>query len=131
MRRGLRIAPRFGGVFIEGLGRAEGGADEMNKLEAGYASHLELQRLEGRVLAWRWQPFSMRLAPSLFYRPDFLVQLTDRRLEIHETKGFWRDDARVKIRAAAEMFPMFAFIAISRSQAGGWDIERFSPAVAP
>ena len=73
----------------------------------------------------------MRLAKRTFYEPDFMVWLWPTvvvdtsedpdpypgRIEIHEVKGFWRDDARVKIKVAAEMFPMFKFIAVTRK---GW-----------
>ena len=48
-------------------------------------------------------------------------------LEFHEVKGFWRDDARVKIKVAAEHFP-FKFVAVRKkklSEGGGWDVEEF------
>jgi hypothetical protein len=48
-------------------------------------------------------------------------------MEAHEVKGFWTDDARVKIKVAASQFPV-AFIAVRRigkAKGGGWDIERF------
>ena len=38
-------------------------------------------------------------------------------------KGFWEDDARVKIKVAAEVFP-FRFVAITRSK-DGWKEEDF------
>lgn len=53
----------------------------------------------------------LKLAPNTFYTPDFVVTFEDR-IELHETKGFWEDDAKIKIRTAAAMFPEFAFIAV-------------------
>jgi len=44
-------------------------------------------------------------------------------IECHEVKGFWRDDARVKIRVAASLYP-FRFVAVTKTK-GGWDIEEF------
>jgi hypothetical protein len=45
-------------------------------------------------------------------------------LELHEVKGGpWQDDARVKIKVAAALYP-FRFIAI-RARAGGWEREEF------
>jgi hypothetical protein len=50
-------------------------------------------------------------------------------LEFHETKGFWRDDALVKIRAAAEQYPWFRFLAFRKlPKGGGWQRETFGPA---
>jgi hypothetical protein len=44
------------------------------------------------------------------YTPDFMVIAEDDVVEFHEVKGgFWRDDAKVKIRVAAELYPMFRF----------------------
>jgi hypothetical protein len=51
----------------------------------------------------------------------------DGQMEIHETKGFWTDDARVKIKVAADMYP-FKFVAIkarAKKDGGGWAEEVF------
>jgi hypothetical protein len=47
-----------------------------------------------------------RLADNTFYTPDFMVVMADGLLEAHEVKGFWEDDARVKIKVAASLFPI-------------------------
>ena len=46
---------------------------------------------------------------------------------MHEVKGFWRDDARAKIKIAADLYP-FRFIAVQaapKKAGGGWTIEEF------
>jgi hypothetical protein len=46
-------------------------------------------------------------------------------MEMHEVKGFWRDDARAKIKIAADAYP-FRFFAIRKQPAkagGGWEVE--------
>jgi hypothetical protein len=51
----------------------------------------------------------------------------DGSLEVHEVKGFWEDDARVKVKVAASLFP-FRFIAvtaIAKKHGGGWKVEEF------
>lgn len=96
----------------------------MNKTEAAYAQHLEARRLAGEVLWWRFEPMRLRLANGAWFKPDFGVKLIDRSLEFHETKGFWREAARVRIKVAAELFP-FRFIAVKR-KGGGWEREEFS-----
>ena len=53
--------------------------------------------------------------------------LADGTLELHEVKGFWRDDAKVKIKAAAQQYP-FVFRAYSKrakKDGGGWKVEEF------
>ena len=99
---------------------------EMNGLETQYAHFLEEERLHGRVHAWRFEPVGLRLAEGCTYNPDFLVILPDGSVEIHETKGRWEDDALVKIKVAAEMFPWFVFRAF-QWQKGVWVVREFKP----
>lgn len=87
---------------------------QMNKTEAAYAQHLHALQLAGKVKGWKFESVTLRLADDTTYRPDFLVELFIGPLELHEVKGFWRDDARVKFKVAAELFPMFRFVAVKR-----------------
>lgn len=98
---------------------------EMNKTESRYAQELELRKRDGEILWWAFEPVTLRLASRTAYTPDFLVMHKDGKLEFVETKGFWRDDARVKIKVAARMFPMFRFSALKVSKGGGWKREEF------
>lgn len=106
------------------LGRLKVG--QMNRTEAAYAEHLE--RIKGTVIAWyRFEGVKLRLADNTFYTPDFAVMLMDGTMECHEIKGFWRDDAKVKIKVAAEMYP-FRFLALKakpKKDGGGWSVEEF------
>lgn len=52
-----------------------------------------------------------------------MVLRADGVFEVHEVKGHWEDDARVKIKVAAELYP-FKFIAV-RKQKGAWLFEEF------
>lgn len=80
----------------------------MNKTEAAYARHLEYLRLLGFVVAWWFEPFSLKLAPRTHYRPDFLVQYKPRRIELVEIKGeFVREDSAVKFKVSRDKFPCF------------------------
>jgi len=96
----------------------------MNKLECDYSEHLEARRLAGEITAWKFEPFNLRLAPGASYKPDFLVVCSDGILELHETKGFWREAARLRIKVAAEAFPWFRFLAVQRKH-GQWITETF------
>jgi hypothetical protein len=106
---------------ILALGRMKKG--EMNKTEAAYAGYLEAQKIAGKLVWYEFEPITLRLANRTSYTPDFLVLRDDGVLECHEVKGFWRDDAKVKTKIAAEKFP-FRFVVI-RKVKGGWDFEEF------
>lgn len=94
---------------MQALGRMPG--RKMNKTEAAYARLLEAKKNTGDVLWWAFEPINIRLADNTFYKVDFLVLLADMRLEAHETKGFWTDDALVKFKVAAAILP-FPFKAV-------------------
>lgn len=100
---------------------------EMNKTESKYAEALEGRRILGEVLWYAFEGVKLKLAPLCFYTPDFVVMLHDGTLECHEVKGHWEDDARVKIKCAAEKFP-FRFVAMrprSKKDGGGFAVEEF------
>jgi len=97
--------------------------NKMNRTEAAYADRLENMKHVGIIMDYVFEPFKFVLANRTTYTPDFLVVFKDR-FEIHEVKGFWRDDARVKIKVTAEKFKWFKFIAIQYKRKQ-WIIEEF------
>ncbi len=103
-----------------GVRRVQG---QMNKLEASYAGYLEGLKRDGYLAWYEFDAIKLRLAGNTFYTPDFLVMRADGTLEVHEVKGHWEDDARVKIKVAADKFP-FRFIAITKER-GTWVDEHF------
>lgn len=99
----------------------------MNQTEAAYARYLDTLKHAGEIAWYRFEGIKFRLADNTFYTPDFIVMLSDGCIEAHEVKGFWTDDARVKIKVAADAYP-FQFLAVkvkAKKQGGGWDVERF------
>lgn len=117
-----------GKAAMQALGRLKDG--ELNKTEEAYGQYLELLRRAGEILWYQFEPFKLVLAPKTTYTPDFLVQVKSGHLEVHEVKGFWTDDARVKIKVAASMFPVFKFIAVKKAGADDsgmatWSREEF------
>ncbi|HEU02487.1 MAG TPA: DUF1064 domain-containing protein [Aurantimonas coralicida] len=102
----------------------------MNKLEARYERQLDMLKHVGVIADYRFECIKLRLGPNWLtgYTPDFLVILPDGLIEVHEVKGFWEDDARVKIKTAAGLFP-FRFIAVTEKKGGGWAREVFYPEV--
>jgi hypothetical protein len=108
------------------LGRLPVGT--MNKTEAAYAAHLQDQQHAGAVLWFKFEAVKLRLADNTFYTCDFAVLPSTGVLEMHEVKGFWQDDAKVKIKVAASIYP-FRFIAVkarAKKNGGGWEREEFS-----
>lgn len=107
------------------LGRLKTGA--MNKTEAAYESDLRDAKSLGDIQWYRFEGVKLRLADNTFYTPDFAVMAADNVMECHEVKGFWRDDARAKIKIAAEQYP-FRFKAVTaraKKHGGGWAEEWF------
>ena len=110
---------------MQALGRLKTG--QMNKTEEAYAKHLEQRRHAGEVAWFKFEGLKFRLADNTFYTPDFAVMLASGVMEAHEVKGFWQDDARAKIKIAADMYP-FRFIAVkvqAKKDGGGWSREVF------
>lgn len=110
---------------MQALGRLKVG--RMNQTEAAYARHLEQRKHEGEIAWFKFEGLKFRLADNTFYTPDFVLMLADGVMEAHEVKGFWVDDARAKIKIAADMYP-FRFIAVkaqSKKAGGGWVVEQF------
>ena len=110
---------------MQALGRMKSGT--MNNTEKAYAALLEARRIAGEVAWYKFDGVKLRLADNTFYTPDFVVMLSDGAMEMHEVKGFWQDDARVKIKVAADLYP-FRFIAckpIAKKHGGGFSVEEF------
>ena len=110
---------------MQALGRLKSG--EMNGTEQAYHDHLAQRQHAGEVAWFKFEAMTFKLADDTRYTPDFMVMLADGRMEVHEVKGHWTDDARVKIKVAAALFP-FAFIAIkkkAKKDGGGWEKEVF------
>ena len=107
------------------LGRLKTG--ERNKTEAAYEALLNAQQVAGDVLWHQFEGVKLRLADNTFYTPDFAVMRASGQLEMHEVKGHWQEDARVKIKVAAGMYP-FRFLAVRprpKRDGGGWQVEEF------
>lgn len=84
----------------------------MNGTEKKYAAHLELRRVCGEITTWKFEAIKLKLAKATFYNPDFLVVMPDHRIELHEVKAWMEDDAAVKLKVVAEMFPEFRFVLV-------------------
>jgi hypothetical protein len=104
---------------LQALGRLKTG--EMNKTEAEYEQVLKARLMAGEILWYKFEGIKLRLADNTFLTVDFAVMMVNGQLEMHEVKGFMLDDANVKIKVAAGMYP-FVFRVVRRAKGKTWDI---------
>lgn len=110
------------------LGRLKTG--ERNKTESAYEASLEARKRAGDVLWYRFEGIKLRLADNTFLTIDFAVMRSDGVLEMVDVKGgkgVFSDDAKAKMKVAADMYP-FVFKAVyprAKRDGGGWIIEEF------
>lgn len=88
----------------------------MNRTERLYAEKLDA---DPDVAAWFFEAVTLKLGHDCRLTVDFLVVQSDGRLRLDDVKGShtW-EDALVKMRVAAAMFPMFRF-QLARKPKGG------------
>jgi hypothetical protein len=93
----------------------------MNKTEARFAALLEGWKREGAVLDYKFEAVTLRLAPSTHYRTDFVAWLSDGRTRFYEVKGgYVREDAWLKLKTVAVLFPRFEFVC-AQWKGGEWN----------
>jgi hypothetical protein len=119
--------PTKGGVKL----RARHQAGVMNGPENRYANILEGRKRLGELVDWRFECLKLKLADKTYFTADFFVVRNDGELELVDVKGSGpeEEDARVKIKTAAETYPWFHFAIArerTRKQGGGFEIERFA-----
>ena len=111
-----RTAQRFTRGKRRGM-RPTGKKNVMNKQESNYATHLRHLTETKQIVDYQYEPFGLRLAQHrCHYHPDFFVTFEDR-FEVHEVKAYskktgkprWEDDAIIKFKVAANLFPYWRF----------------------
>lgn len=98
----------------------------MNGTERRYAQEvLEPLKRAGRVREWFFEAITLKLGDDCRYTPDFFVVTDTGEAELHEVKGFWRDDAKVKAKVCARLYPFR--VVVVRYIKKAWDREEISP----
>lgn len=102
--------------------------DGMNKTERAFLSYLKAEYPESHI----HREVSLPLANGVRYKVDFLRADVDpvdgTGVFAYEVKGFMRDDAAVKLKVAAALYPWITFFLVSRkSQKSTWEIQRVQP----
>jgi hypothetical protein len=98
--------------------------DGMNKTERAFVEMLWCGVENKTIDWWMREPFKLRLAGRTWYTPDFVVEpIETSRLACVEVKGFMRDDAAVKLKVAAETYPCFRWLLVTRAGRHGWEVR--------
>ena len=105
----------------------------MNKTEERYEREVIQPKYEADDIIWSgFEAITFKLAPDLRYTPDFIVQLADGTIEAHEVKAgkkdgkpLVEDDSLVKIKAAAEKFPVRFVMRWRLKDTGAWAEREF------
>ena len=115
---------------------------EMSVKSGSRGATTDEQKLNGLERAWLAvlreagypyigiQSVTLKLADGCRYTPDFFTRSTCGSFTAWETKGFFRDDAKVKIKVAARLFTFFRFLVVTRRKkrdGGGFDIHEVKP----
>lgn len=88
----------------------------MNKGEAAYAAHLEIQKRAGHIVDFWFEGMTLKLADDCRFTADFLVVNADAEVELHEVKPaskgkfFAREDAKIKLKVCASCYPFRVFV---------------------
>jgi len=97
---------------------------KMNGTERAYAAHLALRQRAGEILWYEFEAITLKLAEDTRYTPDFPVLYADGTLGMIEVKGLMRDDAFVKLKVAAKLFPFrFTLVRKALKKNGGGFVE--------
>lgn len=94
---------------------------KLNKLEKAYLSFL-------RSHGYQWigiQNITIKIAHDCRLTCDFSF-LDQGRLTLVDVKGFQREDAFIKIKAAARLFPWAKFQIVKRDKTG-WNVKEVKP----
>lgn len=102
-------------------------AGVMNGTEQAYEALLKARQQAGDIAWYAFEAITLKLADDTRFTPDFFVMRGDLTFEAHECKGRWEDDALVKIKVAAKLFPIrfLAAMKLSKQAGGGWKVTEF------
>ena len=96
----------------------------MNKTQIAFAVDLDSRKRSGQIAEWWFRPATFRLSGGGEYTPPFMVQSTSGELSVADV-GYGAEDARIKIKMFAELYP-FPTKAFTRAKThSGWDVETF------
>ena len=90
-----------------------------SKWEKAYANHLATRKAAGLISSWAYEPEKLVIGVGAVYTPDFRVIENDGSITHTEVKGYHREAAIVRIKAAALRYPDRKFVLVTRLN-GEW-----------
>lgn len=97
-------------------------ADGLNKLERAFWERLQEAERTGHFMEVYEHAMKLRVIGNRWYHPDFMSVGLMGQVDLWETKGFMREDAELKLIAAAERFPCFSWVLVTR-KARKWQCQ--------
>lgn len=94
----------------------------MNQVEFKFALWLDVRKKGGEIKAWAYADMQFELGEfRCWYRPDFRIINNDNTMTFIETKGgFIREDAKIKFKCAAKIYPEFNWVMYQFKAREGW-----------
>ena len=84
-----------------------------SKAECAFADELQGLLREGRIAGWAYEPriFDLRVGEHHIarYTPDFIINHNNGSDEIVEVKGWWKPDAKLRVKLFQALYPKFKF----------------------
>lgn len=123
----MEVAP-----MMQGKKRIRQNSAGPNKTEQAFLDYLKrIYVIEpaGEIML---QKITLQIANGCRYTPDFIVKLDAEvqegeadgvTLYAYEVKGFMRDDAAVKLKVAASLYPWIKFHLVSKGKGGTWNVQ--------
>lgn len=103
----------------------------LNKTEAAFQKYMDdhckvCRTGDVQIELLKPQSVTLLIANGCRYTPDFITTEIEEgaaKLCAYEVKGFMRDDAAVKIKVAASVYPWITFYLVSKAKGGTWDVQ--------
>jgi len=104
-----------------------------NKTETRFENdYIRDWQISGQLENYGFETITLKIANGCRYTPDWVVKFSDptRPITFYEIKArnmIW-DDAKVKLKVAADKYPYFHFYLCAWDAKSGWAIQRIFPA---
>jgi len=115
------IGPHF--KEVKPIERPQTDEQRLNKTEKAYLAVLRSLGVKNLGI----QNITLKIADDCRFTPDFNYLAESGVMIFVDVKGFQREDAFIKIKVAARMFPQFGFQIVKKDKNIGWDVQAIKP----
>lgn len=103
-----------------------------SKWEREYGQYLDVLKVAIPLFDWAYEPDRLEIGVGAFYKPDFRIygdHLSYGQREYREVKGYRREAAMVRLKAAALRYPDYRFFLVTKKR-GQWHHQLIQPLAA-